>query len=192
FPFPSMIHSPNYSAQFLQLLTQPYDVQDRVVLFDAAKDARFEPMIMFFDNVLERGDALAYAPDVADGALRGDSGPDVVLSESWGDVWVSNDTQEGFASAMGLPYLPFPAAPTQPPMPDRFVPLPMASGPVSGNRANGARTGAFVTYHPAGHAALRRYLEERNFQPTYPPFVQIDPATPIPNTQELQSQSVWS
>jgi hypothetical protein len=190
-PYPAMMHSPNYSAQFLSVVTVPYGIDPRVKLFDPVQDARIDPIVMFFDNVVERGDSAAYAPDVADGNLRGDAGPDLVVAADWGDVWVSNDTQEIFAAALKLPYTPFAAAPTKPAQAVRFATLPEVALPVTGNRGAGQRTGAYVVFNPAGHAALRRIAEERNYDGNYPPFTPVDPATPIPDTQAVQIQALW-
>lgn len=190
-PYPSMMHSPNYSGQFLQVVTSPFGIGSRVTLFDPTRDARFDPIVMMFDNVVERGDSAAYAPDIADGALRGDAGPDLVVGMAWGDVWVSNDTSEAFAAALGLPYTPFPAAPMKPAQAIRYAPLPEVALPVSGNRGAGQRTGAFVVFNPAGHASLRRLAEQRNYDATFPPFIAVDPPTPIPDTQGAQIQAVW-
>jgi len=188
FPFPSMVHSPNYSAQFLGVLTNPLDIEDRIVMFDPLMDARFDPIVMLNDNAMERGDALAYAPYILDGSLRGGARPDLVVSMHWGDVYVSNDTQEGYAKALGLAYVPFPAAPMQPPQAPRYVTLDRTPPPVTRN--NGGRTAAFVVFHPAGHRALRSVREERNYDQTYPPFVPANPPVMIPD-QTVQIHEVW-
>ncbi|MCA9674252.1 MAG: hypothetical protein KC464_04340, partial [Myxococcales bacterium] len=196
FPEPSMMHSPNYAGLFLSGITEPYGVGDRVDVAVPARDARVEPIVMLFDNVVERGDALAYAPLVTSGALRGGTSPDVVVAMGWGDVWVSNDTEEQYAKALDLPV----ATLAQPPPPAddpvtgglvRFVTLDPTSWPVSGNRTGGA-SGVFVVLHPAGHAMIRKYVEQRNFEPLFPPYVALSPPKPIFPTGTPQVHRLWS
>jgi hypothetical protein len=190
FPDPSMLHSPNYGATFAGAVTGPFDIASRVDVADPTHDMRTDPIVMLFGNVIERGDAIAYAPLVTSGALRGGTGPDLVVTMDWGDVWVSNDTTEAFAKALGLPFsnLALAAPPTQS---VRFVDLPTEPWPVSGNLPGG-KSGCFVVFSPAGHAMLRKYEEERDFQPEYPPYVAIDPPQPIFPTQEAQAHELWS
>jgi hypothetical protein len=171
----------------LNVLTDPFDVGGRVTAGD--RDAGLEPLVMLFGSVCERGDALAYAPYVIDGSLRGGTRPDVVVAMHWGDVWVANDTQEGYAAALGLPYVPFAAAPAQPPQAIRFTELPRRDAPVSGN-ADG-RTGALVVFHPAGHSALRNLGEERNYAPEFPPLVPLSPPELIESQQTAQIHEIW-
>jgi hypothetical protein len=189
FPDPALLHSPNYGATFAAVLTGPYDIADRVDVADPARDMRTDPIVMLFGNVIERGDAIAYAPLVTSGALRGGTGPDLVVTMDWGDVWVSNDTTEAFAKALGLPFSSMDLA-APPAEPVRFVELPTDPWPVSANLPGGA-SGCFVVFSPAGHAMLRKYEEERNFEPTYPPYVPQSPPERIFPTQEAQAHELW-
>jgi hypothetical protein len=181
-PFPAMMHSPNYGATFLSVLTTPFGLDGRVVLYDAEKDARFDPIVNLFDSVVERGDALAYAPHTLDGSKRGGTPPDMISTMSWGDVWVSNDSTEGLAAAMGLRFMPT-VSPTAPSQPVRYAAMATVASPVTANLAGG-RTGAFLVWNPAGHACLRKTAEERNYQPIFPPVVAQSPPEQIPDTQE--------
>jgi hypothetical protein len=187
FPAPAFTSSPNYSTDFLPVLTGPYDVANRLAPGDL--DAGVDPLVSLFGSVMERGDALAYAPAVADGSLRGGSRPDVVVSMYWGDVWVANDTQEGYARALGLPLVPFAAAPVQPPGVPRFAELTTSAPPISGN-ADG-RTAGFLVFHPAGHTALRNLREDRNYQPMFPPLVIQQPPENIEPQQTAQIHATW-
>jgi hypothetical protein len=181
-PFPAMMHSPNYGATFLSVLTTPFGLDGRIVLYDAEKDARFDPIVNLFDSVVERGDALAYAPHTLDGSKRGGTPPDMIATMAWGDVWVSNDSTEGLAAAMGLRHMPM-VAPTPPSQPIRYATMGTVASPVTGN-LTGGRTGAFLVWNPAGHACLRKTSEERNYQPIFPPVVAQSPPEQIPDTQE--------
>jgi hypothetical protein len=189
FPEPSMVHSPNFSAAFGTALTAPFDLADRVDGTAPETDWRVDPIVMLYGNVVERGDAIAYAPLVTSGALRGGKGPDLVVAMAWGDVWVSNDTQEAYAKALGLGISTM-AASQPPSQPLRYVDLAAAPWPVAGNRPGGA-TGCFVVFNPAGHSMLRRYEEERDFQPTYPPYVAVTPPTRLFPDQEAQIHDLW-
>ncbi len=180
-PFPAMMHSPNYAATFLSVLTTPFDLGVRIEPFDPEKDARFDPIVALFDSVVERGDGLAYAPHILDGSKRGGTPADLITTMSWGDVWVPNDSTESVAAAMGLRRL-VTTAPSPPAEPVRFVTMPTVTSPVTGNLAGG-RTGVFVVWNPAGHAAIRKRIEQRNYQPLFPPIVEQSPVEIIPDTQ---------
>jgi hypothetical protein len=189
FPDPSMLHSPNYAGTFATTITGPFDIADRVDVADPTHDMRTDPIVMLYGNVIERGDALVYAPLVTSGALRGGSGPDLVVTMDWGDVWVSNDTTEAYARALGLPFSSMALA-APPAEPVRFVDLPSDPWPVSANLPDG-KSGCFVVFSPAGHAMLRRYEEERNFEPEFPPYVPVTPIEIIFPTQVAQSHELW-
>lgn len=196
FPQPSMMHSPNYAGLFQAAVTEPYGVADRVDILEPSRQARVEPIVVLFGNVVERGDAIAYAPMVTSGALRGGTPADVVVGMSWGDVWVSNDGTEAYTKAMGLPVATMaqPAPPGDDPVVGglvRYVDLEPVSWPVSGNLAGG-KSGCFVVFHPAGHAAMRKYEEVRNHEPVHPPFVPLDPERVIFPTGTAEMQQMWS
>ncbi len=180
-PFPAMMHSPNYGSTFLSVLSTPFDLTSRIELYDAEKDARFDPVVALFDSVVERGDALAYAPHTLDGSKRGGTPPDLISTMAWGDVWVSNDSTESLAGAMGLRHMPM-TAPTPPAQPIRYATLSTIASPVTGNLPGG-RTAAFLVWNPAGHACLRKRVEQRNFQPVFPPVVAQNPPEIIADTQ---------
>ncbi len=195
FPAPSMMHSPNYAGLFQSAVTEPYGVGDRVDILVPSRQARVEPIVMLFGNVVERGDAIAYAPLVTSGALRGGTPPDVVVAMAWGDVWVSNDTTEAYGKAMGLPVatLAQPAPPGDDPVTGglvRFAPLTPIAWPVSGNLPAG-RSGCFVVFHPAGHASVRKYQEQRNHEPLHPPFVALSPPRIIFPTGTPEIHQLW-
>lgn len=190
FPDPALLHSPNYSATFASAMTGPYDIAARIDVADPSHDFRIDPIVMLFGNVVERGDAIAYAPLITSGELRGGSGPHLVVGMAWGDVWVSNDTTEGFVKALGLPESTLALA-TPPSDTVRFVDLPADPWPVSANLPGG-KTGCFVVYNPAGHASLRLFEEERNHEPLFPPYVEIVPPAPIAPTQVQQIHELWS
>lgn len=190
FPEPAMLHSPNFAGIFAGAITGPFDVAGRIDETDPARDFRIDPLVMLYTNVIERGDALAYAPLVVPGTLRGGAGPDLVVTMAWGDVWVSNDTTEAYARALGLPFAPMAGA-SPPTAPVRFVELATAAWPLAGNLPGG-RTGGFVVFDPAGHAAFRKYEELRNFEPLFPPYVERNPPEVIFPTQTAQHQELWS
>jgi hypothetical protein len=188
-PEPAMLHSPNYAALFAGAITGAYDIADQIDVADPARDTRIHPLVMLHGNVIERGDAIAYAPLVTRGALRGGAGPDLVVSIAWGDVWVSNDGSEAYAKALGLPLANL-ASPERPDEPVRFVELDVAPWPVTGNLPGG-RSGCLVVFHPAGHAALRKYEEHRNHDPVFPPYVSIEPPERIFPTQAAEIHELW-
>ena len=186
-PFPAMMHSPNYGATFLGVLVNPFSLDGRIELWDPEKDARFDPIVMLFDTVIERGDSLTYARAMTDGSLRGGTPANLIMSMAWGDVWVSNDSTEAFAAAAGLGHMPMSGteAPPNGLALVRSVTLPALASPVSGNLPGG-RTGAFIVFNRAGHRSLRVKAEETNYSPIYPPFQALSPAEPINPTQTAQ------
>jgi len=185
-----MLHSPNYTGIFASVITGSFDLASRIDETDPDRDYRIDPLVMLYGNVIERGDAIAYAPQVTRGTFRGGAGPDLVVGMAWGDVWVSNDTSEAYGRALGLPYSPL-ALPEPPAVPLRFVELATAPWPVSGNLPGG-KSGTFVVYDPATHAALRKYSDSRNYQPVFPPYVPQAPPEPIFPTQLAQHHELWS
>jgi len=189
FPSPAMLHSPNYAALFATSITETYDIADRVDPADPARDYPLDPLVMLFGNVVERGDAMAYAPLVTSGALRGDTRPDVVAAMPWGDVWVSNDTEEGYARALDLPVSTMALA-SPPEDPIRFAALDSLAWPVSGNRPGG-KSGCFVVFHPAGHASIRLVEEEVNYEPEFPPYVAINPPREIADSLVAQYHELY-
>lgn len=190
FPEPSMLHSPNFAGTFAPVITGSFDIASRIDETDPARDYRVDPIVMLYGNIIERGDAIAYAPQVTGGGFRGGAGPDLVVGMAWGDVWVSNDTSEAYGRALGLPYAPL-ALPAPPAEPLRFVELPEVGWPVSGNLPGG-RSGGFVVYAPATHAALRKYADSRNYQTLFPPYVAQSPPEPVFPTQLAQHHELWS
>jgi hypothetical protein len=192
FPFPSMIHSPNYSATFLGAITIPFDVGDRIVLGDAERGARLDPLVMLYDGVIDSGEVLGFAPYILGGSLRGGVGPDLLITESWSDEWVSNDTQEHLAGILGVPRVLL-TADEQPPAPGlRYVALAEVAAPLSGNLAGGAQTAGLALYHPSPHAVLRKLTDELVFEPGFPPFVERETPVPIDPTPMLQIHAQWS
>jgi hypothetical protein len=190
FPAPSLLHSPNYAALFAGAITETLGVADRIDPEIPSRAYRVDPIVMLHGNVIERGDAIAYAPQVTRGTFRGGSGPDLVVAMAWGDVWVSNDTTEAYGRALGLPFADM-ALPSPPAQPIRYVDLPTQAWPIRGNLPAG-RTGAFVVFSPTGHAALRKYVEQRNYQPEYPPLVPLNPPERIFPTQIAQHHELWT
>ncbi len=186
-PFPAMMHSPNFSGVFLGVLVNPFSLDERVTLWDPQKDARFDPLVSLFNGVVERGDSIAYAAALTDGSLRGGTPANLVMGMAWGDVWVPNDSTEMLAAAAGLGHMTM-AGTAAPPGGLgllRSVTLPALTGPVSGNLPGG-RTAAFVVWNRAGHAALRKRIEQRNYSPMYPPLVAINPPEVIDPTQTAE------
>lgn len=190
FPEPSMLHSPNFAGTFAPVITGSYDIASRIDETDPARDYRVDPIVMLYGNVLERGDAIAYAPQVTRGTYRGGAGPDLVVGMAWGDVWVSNDSSEALGRALGLPYAALALA-MPPADPLRFVELATATWPVSANLPGG-KSGAFVVYNPATHASLRKYSDTRNYEPVFPPYVPQSPPEPIFPTQLARHHELWS
>ena len=186
-PFPAMMHSPNYSGTFLGVVVNPFALDGRIVLWDAEKDARFDPIVMLMNSVSERGDSIAYAPYLTDGTLRGGTPANLIMTMAWGDVWVPNDSTEWLVGAADLGQLPMTGtqAPPNGLALTRSVTLPMLTGPVRGNLAGG-RTGAFLVWNRAGHAALRKKVEQRNYSPLYPPLQQLNPVEIIDPTQTAE------
>jgi hypothetical protein len=189
FAFPTVAHSPSLSPAFLPLLTGPYGVGDRIVLGDPARGARLEPILMFYNAVMEPADASGYAAELVAGSLRGGSGPSVLLMEAWADERISNEATEVFAAAARLPMAPM-ALPVPPPGElVRFVELPDAVLPVDGNV--GRRTAAMTVWYPSANAALRKADDLREYEPEFPPFVTLGEPAPIAlPIAELHAQ--WS
>jgi hypothetical protein len=177
-PFPSLLHSAYYGQNFTGIVLGTFDVIFRVVLGDAERGARLDPLVNLYNVAIEAGEAMAFAPYVLGGPLRGDGGPSLLLFEAWNDEVVHNECSEGLAAALGVPYLPL-TLPATPPGPlPRLVTLPTATAPVSGNVAGGARTAAFSIWHPATHGVIDTLTTTRSYQPGFPPFVML-PANEI-------------
>ncbi len=191
-PFPSMIHSPPYSSLFMNAVTIPFDIGDRVTLGDPERDARFEPIIMFYNSALERGDATAYAPYVLDGSLRGGVGPSLLITESYSDEWVPNNAEENYAGALGLSRVQIGNESALPDPPMRYASLPTIAAPVSGNVGGGARTAGLSMYHPSPHAVIRKLTDESIWEPGFPPFVERDEPIPIDPTPIARIHTQWS
>lgn len=190
FPAPSMLHSPHYTGLFATVVVDGFGVRDRIDVTDPDRDFEIDPIVMLYGNAIERGDAIAYAPLVTGASLRGGTPPDLAVAMAWGDVWVSNDTTEAYARALGLPHAPM-ALPEPPAERIRFVELEETTWPVAGNLAGG-RTGAFVVFDRAGHASLRKYQDQREYEPVYPPYVEQDPIEIIFPNQLAQHHELWS
>ena len=192
FPFPSLMHSPAYSVLFANAVTIPFDIYDRVVLGDPTRGARFEPIVMLFNSVTERGEAAAYAPYVLDGSLRDGSVPSLLVTESYADEWVPNESVEHYAGTLGLSRVNMSNAGSLPATPQRYVPLEVISAPVSGNVASGTRTAALALYHPASHTIIRFKDDQFEYEPEFPPFVELAAAIPIEPSPILEVHAQWS
>jgi hypothetical protein len=187
---PTLLHSPNYAPTLGASVIAAYDVADRSDPANVDLDYRVDPLIMLLGNVIERGDAIAYAPLVASGEFRGGVAPDLVVAADWGDVWVPNDGQEALARALDLPVASLALA--EPPAQSvRYVELEPAAWPVTANAAGGA-SACLVVFHPAGHAALRMLRDTRNYEPLFPPYVAVSPPEVIADTQTAEIHELWS
>jgi hypothetical protein len=192
FPFPSLMHSPNYSTLFMSAVTNPYGIYDRVELGHPTRGARFEPIVMLFNSVTERGEATAYAPYVLDGSLRDGSVPSLLVTESYADEWVSNESVEHYAGALGLDRVEMGNEASLPSPPLRYVPLDLISAPVSGNFDGGAATAALAAYHPASHTIVRQLIDQFEYEHEFPPFVELSTAVPIDPSPIVEVHAQWS
>jgi len=191
FPFPSLMHSPFFHGTFVTAITNPFNIGDRLIIGDPVKDARWEPIVMLYNSILEQGEALGFAPYILGGSLRGDSGPDISMTMTWGDDTVPNDATESLAAMMGLPRLKTPAANVTPEPALRYVTLDELDGPIAGNQGGGNATAALTVLYPAPHAVARLFTGQLWYTPDFPPFTPYDPpldvASPI-----VQVQAQWS
>jgi len=192
FPFPSLMHSPAYSGLFMNAITIPFDIYDRVVLGDPTKGARFEPIVMLYDSVIERGEAAAYGPHVLDGSLRGGSVPSLLLTESYADETVPNESCEQYAGALGVKRLQMGNEASLPLPPQRYVPLDVVAAPVSGNVGGGTATAAIAVFHPASHVIIRYKDDFYEFEHEFPPFVELDEPVPIDPNPIAEVHAMWS
>lgn len=178
FPFPAMLHSPSYAPSFAGVTTEPFDVHARTIWGDDVQGGEFEPIIMFWNMAIERGEPSAYGPLLfGPASVRGDAGPNLILTQSWSDEWVPNESQEHYAGVVGAPYVDL-AAPQDAPQPLRYAELATATAPLSGNVGGGQRTISFTVWYPAAHAFLRKIADALVYEPGFPPFVERD--TPLP------------
>ena len=125
-------------------------------------------------------EAAAYAPYVLDGSLRDGSVPSLLVTESYADEWVPNESVEHYAGTLGLSRVNMSNAGSLPATPQRYVPLEVISAPVSGNVASGTRTAALALYHPASHTIIRFKDDQFEYEPEFPPFVELAAAIPCP------------
>ncbi|RMH41790.1 MAG: hypothetical protein D6689_10080 [Deltaproteobacteria bacterium] len=192
FPYPAMLHSANFSGTFAGVVFSPFDVTARVALGDPIRGARFEPIVMLYDTAIERGDPLAFAPYLVAGSLRGGSGPHLMMTMSWGDEWVPNESHESMFAAAGVPRMPL-AAPDSPPGDVlRFVSLPeTGAAPVRGNLGGGRQTAAAVVWYPASHAAVRMLNDQFEFVSDQPPFERRAMPEPFDNPA-AEAHAMWS
>ncbi len=191
-PFPSMIHSPTYSSLFMNAVTIPFDIGDRISLGDPVQGARFEPIVMLYDSALERGEPTAFAPYVMDGSLRGDAGPSLILTQAYSDERVPNDATEQYAKALGLDRVSIGNEANLPDPPLRYAPLDVISAPVSGNFSGGARTAGLVLYHPSSHASIRKKNDELYYEYGFPPFVELETPVVLDPTPIAELHAQWS
>lgn len=183
-PFPALLHSASLSSTFIGVVTAPYDVGDRVVLGDPVRGARFDPLIALYDSALAQGEAAAFAPYVLEG------GHSVLVLEAWSDEWVSNDSTEHLAGALGLPRMLM-AAPEAPPSPAlRYVALPEVPAPLQGN-VGGAHTAALTLWHPALHSLIDYLGGWQFFEPGFPPFTMRREPLPVTNPL-VEAHAQWA
>jgi hypothetical protein len=186
FPYPAMLHSPNYSGTFSGVLTTPYGIADRVVLGDPLRGARFEPILNLYNNVLASGEVSGFAAHLLSGVLRGGQGPSLLLTQSFGDEWVSNDATEKLAGVLGVPRVLMTAPMTAP---LRYVDLAERAAPLASNVAAG-QTAGLTLWHPSPHAVLRKLTDLFEYEPDFPPFQARQPPEPVDPTPiaELHAQ----
>ncbi len=191
FPFPSLMHSPFFHGTFVTAITNPFDIGDRLILGDPIKDARWDPIVMMYNSVLERGEALGYAPYVLDGSLRGDNGPSLSMTMTWGDDTVPNDSTESLAALIGLPRLLTPAANVTPESALRYVTLDEMDGPIAGNAGGGNTSAALTVLYPAPHSVNRLFIGDLWYMPDFPPFTPYDPPIDV-DSPIVQVHAQWS
>ncbi len=191
FPFPTLMHSPFFHGTFVTAISNPFNIGDRLVLGDPVKDARWEPIVMLYNSILEQGEALGFAPYILDGSLRGDNGPNLTMTMTWGDDTVPNDATESLAGMMGLPRLRTPAANVTPESPVRYVPLDELDGPIAGNTGGGNASAALTVLYPAPHAVNRLFIGDLWYMPDFPPFTPYDPPINV-DSPIVEVQAQWS
>jgi hypothetical protein len=190
FPYPTLIHSANYSGQFTQVILGPHDAQQRTILGDPRYGARFEPVAELWNIIMQTGDPVAYGRAMLDGSLREDDGANIILAEAWSDEWVPNDAVEHLIGRLGVPVLDLQRSQEPPGNLFRYVPdLPVMAGPIKAN-IGGKRTAVHTLWHPAAHALVRKIADETTFEPGFPPFVRR-PAGIRFDSPIAQVQAMW-
>ncbi len=171
FPFPLLFHSPGFSSAFSSAILTPLDLRSRTELGDPVRGGIHEPALMLWNGAIEQGDPLAFARALMQGVYR--EPIDLLVSETWQDEWVTNDSLEHLIGVMNLPVLHISRS-VEPPGPlFRFVPeLEEQEGPIQGNIAGGTKTAAASLWYPAAHALLRKLEDYYVYEPNFPPFVE--------------------
>lgn len=134
---------------------------------------------LVFQSLIEAGDPLTYAPLTLRQRFPGAPGRPrhVVLLSPWADEVIPNQAQEALAAGLGLELARMPASSPGPRFVDTMVERP---APAGGNLSMDGTpvTGLFLQVRDATHGMLVRQREERVFDATFPPFVEL--ATPVP------------
>ncbi len=190
FPYPSVLHSANFSDTFSGVVLRLFDLS-RVVLGDPVTGARFDPVVNLYNAALEQGDAAAFAPYVLSGELRGGTPPDLLMTMMWDDEWVPNEATEQLVGVLGVPRMPVSLPTSLPGDAIRYASIPTVSAPLAGNVAGGTHTAGLVVYYPGVHGFLRYTRGLTWFTRSTPPFVMATTSTVV-DTPLAQFHRQWA
>lgn len=160
--------SPSFAPTFLGILLPRFGYELSDIAWDRETVSSL-PGIAIFQTLLDRGDSIAHAPELARRPI------DLLLHMAIDDETVPNVATESLASAIGMPIARAEAA---------FTDLDGVTLPVSGNVMieGGEVTRALVAFSPANHGLLTSRGDEQRWQtPLAPPFEAREPAEEIAN-----------
>jgi len=163
--FPLMPNSPHYGPQFEPPLQGYFGIDD------AHRDPLVHPgqfLLEYglYQQVIELGDPLAYAPYLLTHPLPNQPQKHVLLLEAIADESVPNHANEALARGLGLPLILHSQSPAI--GVTHVDPLPTDMAPLAGN-LNGASAG-LLQFDPATHGMFLIQDDQRHYQPIWPPL----------------------
>jgi dienelactone hydrolase len=178
--FPALMYSLQFGPQFEPILQGAYGIDD-AHRDQVAHPPEFLLEYALYQQMVEAGDALAYAPYVIRNPIGANLPKSVALLEAFADETVPNRATEPLAFALGVHLITHsqsPAAGT------RYIPpLTVDPAPAIANITAGASlvTGALVQFDPATHGMLTDPTGTRHVMPEWPPAVLLPQPVPVAN-----------
>jgi len=178
--FPLLVNSTEFDPQFEPPFQGAFGI-DNPHRDPTQHPAQFLLEYAVYQQLIEYGDPLAYAPYVIRSPLPSGSAKNVLLLEAFADETVPNHATEALARAMGLHLVTYSRSPAAG---MRYIDaLPTDAAPAVANVTAGPNmvTSAIMQFDPATHGMYDTASGTRHYMPDWPPLVRLPQPVPVAN-----------
>ena len=172
---PTLVDGPTFGTTFAPFLETGFGITGE--FGTPTRDARFHPSLTFYEAPYEAGDGIGAARYVVqDPSHRGGAAPHVLLTQSFRDESVPNQSSEPLGALLDLQYVGMSIS--TPGL--RFASMNTTTAPYA---PTSGPTLAFTQYSPATHQLIAYTHSSWGYDMSFPPFVPL--ATPVSVTNPV-------